>query len=79
MAEGSNPIEQSTDVVAPAATRPEQPPPGEPAGGDTFVRVALIKLAVVVGVGVVTYLGPILKPFLVAVFLYFSTKAAARF
>ena len=30
-------------------------------------------------VGVVTYLGPILKPFLVAVFLYFSTKAAAGF
>jgi predicted PurR-regulated permease PerM len=30
-------------------------------------------------VGAITYLGPILKPFLIAVFLYFSTKAAAGF
>src|SRR5262249_11786011 len=30
-------------------------------------------------VAVATYLGPILKPFLVAVFLYFSTKAAVGF
>lgn len=46
-------------------------------GNHDPARVALILLAIVVMVGVITYLGPILKPFLVAVFLYFSTKAAA--
>src|SRR5437764_3872491 len=50
---------------------------GEPAGGQRSVRIAIVLIAVVVMVGVVTYLGPILKPFLVAVFLYFSTKSAA--
>jgi predicted PurR-regulated permease PerM len=43
------------------------------------VRVAVLLIAIVVGVGAVTWLGPILKPFLVAVFLYFSTKAATGF
>ncbi len=43
------------------------------------VRVAVLLMAIVVVVGAVTYLGPILKPFLVAVFLYFSTKPAAAF
>jgi AI-2 transport protein TqsA len=41
--------------------------------------VALVVLALLVVGGVVTYLGPILKPFLVAVFLYYTTKAAADF
>jgi predicted PurR-regulated permease PerM len=49
------------------------------AGGPDPARVALLLLAVVVLGGAVTYLGPILKPFLVAVFLYFSTRAAAGF
>jgi predicted PurR-regulated permease PerM len=43
------------------------------------LRVAVFLMAVVILVAAVTYLGPILKPFLVAVFLYFSTKAAAGF
>ncbi len=49
-----------------------------PSGRDP-VRVAVFLMALVVVVGAVTYLGPILKPFLVAVFLYFSTKAATGF
>ena len=61
----------------PARSSPRQESPVQVVS--TFVRVALIKLAVVVGVGVVTFLGPILKPFLVAVFLFFTTGAAARF
>src|SRR5215467_734925 len=48
-------------------------------GGRDPARVALVLIAVVLMVGVATYLGPILKPFLVALFLYFSTKAAAGF
>jgi predicted PurR-regulated permease PerM len=57
----------------------QEPPTagGEPAAGQRSVRIAIVLIAVVVLVGVVTYLGPILKPFLVAVFLYFSTKSAA--
>ena len=43
------------------------------------VRVAALLVAIVIAVGAVTYLGPIIEPFLVAVFLYFSTKAAAGF
>ena len=63
------------------ATRPGPLPAtgSETAGGHNTVRVALVLIVSVIAVGVVTYLGPILKPFLVAVFLYFSTKAAARF
>jgi predicted PurR-regulated permease PerM len=49
-----------------------------PSGRDP-ARVAVLLMAIVVVVGAVTYLGPILKPFLVAVFLYFSTKGAALF
>jgi AI-2 transport protein TqsA len=58
----------------------EQAPIAEGApGGRDPARIALVLIAIVIMVGVVTYLGPILKPFLVAVFLYFSTKAAAGF
>lgn len=46
---------------------------------DNAARVALVLIAIIFVAGVVTYLGPILKPFLVAIFLYFSTKAAAGF
>jgi len=52
---------------------------GEQPHGHTPSGVAVVLIAIVVMVGVITYLGPILKPFLVAVFLYFSTKAAAGF
>jgi AI-2 transport protein TqsA len=58
----------------------KQAPIGEGvASGRDPARVALVLIAIVIMVGVATYLGPILKPFLVAVFLYFSTKAAAGF
>jgi AI-2 transport protein TqsA len=40
--------------------------------------VALIVLAVVAVGGVITYLGPILKPFLIAVFLFYATRSAAQ-
>lgn len=52
---------------------------GGTAGGRNPTLVALVLIVIVLMVGVVTYLGPILKPFLVAVFLYFATKAAAGF
>jgi predicted PurR-regulated permease PerM len=52
---------------------------GTPAEGRDPARVALLLISIVVLVGAVTWLGPILKPFLVAVFLYFATKAAAGF
>jgi predicted PurR-regulated permease PerM len=68
----------SAPVVAPE-TQSRQPPAGGGADGHRPLRVALMLLVIVVMFGVVTYLGPILKPFLVAVFLYFSTKAAAGF
>ena len=67
--------------MALGATRPGPLPAtgSETAGSHNTVRVALVLIVSVIAVGVVTYLGPILKPFLVAVFLYFSMKAAARF
>jgi predicted PurR-regulated permease PerM len=93
MTERTNLLERGTDEVAATAgqpevsvpvpapvTRPEQPPTGAPtATGPDPARVAVVLMASVLMVGVITYLGPILKPFLVAVFLYFSTKAAAGF
>jgi predicted PurR-regulated permease PerM len=62
----------SANHTGPPPVRPEHP-----AGGVSAGRIALVLIAIVLMVGVVTYLGPILKPFLVAVFLFFSTKAAA--
>jgi predicted PurR-regulated permease PerM len=61
------------------APESEQPvPTGEGAGGGRDpARIAVVLIAIVVMVGVVTYLGPILKPFLIAVFVFFSTRAAA--
>src|SRR5262245_61449509 len=41
-------------------------------------RVALVVLAVLAVAAVVTYLGPILKPFFVAVFLFYTTRSAAE-
>ncbi len=84
MAERTNLLEQDADkATAPEGQSPgarAQPPPGGPsAGGRDPARVALVLMASVLMVAVVTWLGPILKPFLVAVFLYFSTKAAAGF
>jgi predicted PurR-regulated permease PerM len=90
MAETTNAIGQGSDEAA-APVEPNGPErvvaTGAPSaqqkvsGGGTTdpAGVALVLMAIVVLVGVITYLGPILKPFLVAVFLYFATKAAARF
>jgi predicted PurR-regulated permease PerM len=77
MTETTNLIERGTNDVATADARPSAGT-GTVAGPDP-ARVAVVLMASVLMVGVVTYLGPILKPFLVAVFLYFSTKAAAGF
>ena len=44
---------------------------GAAPGGTDPVRVAVLAMAVVVVAGAVTFLGPILKPFLVAVFVFF--------
>jgi predicted PurR-regulated permease PerM len=41
-------------------------------------EVALVILAVLAVGAVVTWLGPILKPFLTAIFLYFATRSLAR-
>src|SRR5262245_41149634 len=65
------------DGVVASGSGPAQPE--SPTGDRNPAHVALILLTIVVMVGVVTYLGPILKPFLVAVFLYFATKSAAGF
>ena len=74
MAERTDLIELGRkDVAAPLEKS------GGTAGGYNPGGVSLVLMAIVLMVGVVTYLGPILKPFLVAVFLYFSTKAAAGF
>lgn len=48
------------------------PPGRDPAA------VALLVLVVLVVGGVITYLGPILRPFLIAVFLYFTIRWAAK-
>jgi predicted PurR-regulated permease PerM len=78
MAESTNLSERDPCEGAAAPTQREQPPTAGRIGkGHDPVLVAVVLIAIVVMVGVITYLGPILKPFLVAVFLYFSTKAAA--
>jgi predicted PurR-regulated permease PerM len=76
MGERTSPIERSTDEAAAAAGQQQSPGGGTGPGPDP-VRVAVVLMASVLMLGVATYLGPILKPFLVAVFLYFATKAAA--
>lgn len=42
-------------------------------------RIALVVLAVLASAAAVTFLGPILKPLLAAVFLFFVTRSAERF
>src|SRR4051812_25239109 len=77
MAESTELFGRDGAGVAPAG--PAAPPPASGGAGHNPARVAVVLIAIVVMVGAVTYLGPILKPFLVAVFLYFSTRAAAEF
>lgn len=59
-------------------TDPERPPEPNPPLPPDPARLAVILIAIVVYVGVVSYLGPILTPFLVGVFLYFATRAPAE-
>jgi predicted PurR-regulated permease PerM len=74
MVETTTVLEPPRDEVAGAEEQARRTP-----GRRDPARVAVLLIAIVVVVGAVTYLGPILKPFLVAVFLYFSTRAAASF
>ena len=39
---------------------------------------AIVVIAVILGVAAFTWLGPVLKPFLVAVFLFYATESAAK-
>src|SRR5262249_51912879 len=59
-----------TDV----STNTDAPPTAERYGPGTVAVVVLALLAVAAAI---TYLGPILKPFLVAVFLFYATRFAA--
>jgi predicted PurR-regulated permease PerM len=53
-----------------------QPPPGMRSDP---VRIALIVLAVLAVAATITWLGPILKPLLTAVFLFFVARSAERY
>ncbi len=55
----------------------EEPLSSSLANAPASARGSLLLLMIVLALGVVTYLGPILKPFLIAVFLFFSMKAVA--
>jgi predicted PurR-regulated permease PerM len=79
MPEELHSFQQTTDEVATAQPAPRPSTTGGTASDPSPTFVALLLIVIVLMVGVVTYLGPILKPFLVAVFLYFATKAAAGF
>ena len=84
MAETSTLSESGDNEVAPGPVQVVAPVPqtGQPSSGTEKTvapdpaHVALVLIAVALMFGIVTWLGPILQPFLVAVFLYFSTKAA---
>ena len=56
----------------------DQPQGTQPPADRRPATVALIVLALLAVGAVVTYLGPILKPFLIAVFLFYTTRAAAN-
>jgi AI-2 transport protein TqsA len=60
--------------VEPNEPAPEETPQPKMDPG----RAALVILALLAVGAVVTYLGPILKPFLLAVFLFFTTRSAAE-
>jgi predicted PurR-regulated permease PerM len=87
MAETSTLSESGDNEVAPGPVQVVAPVPqtGQPSSGTEKTvapdpaHVALVLIAVALMFGIVTWLGPILQPFLVAVFLYFSTKAAAGY
>jgi predicted PurR-regulated permease PerM len=67
-------------AVQASAAQPGPPRTGKEAAGPRDpARVAVVLMAIVLMVGVVTWLGPILQPFLIAVFLYFSAKGAAEY
>lgn len=53
---------------------PSEPGTARPTAGDT----ALVVIAVVVGGAAVTHLGPVLQPFLVALFLFYATRFGVK-
>ena len=65
------------DGVPPALTSAAQAPEPLVDRGADPVRIAILLSAAVLMIAVVTFLGPILKPFLIAVFLFFATRALA--
>ncbi len=81
--------ESATDLIAQAsdsrataraemgADRAEQPG-GAGDKGTNPILICLVLIVAILASAVVTYLGPILKPFLVGVFLYFATRSAAE-
>jgi hypothetical protein len=87
MAETATPLESGKNEVAPRPVQvvapvlqTDQPPTDtEKAVAPDPAHIAVVLIAVVLMVAIVTWLGPILQPFLIAVFLFFSTKAAAGY
>jgi AI-2 transport protein TqsA len=48
-------------------------------GRSDAVAIAILLIATIIMIAALTYLGPILKPFLIAVFLFFATRGVAAF
>jgi len=67
-------------------SEPSSVPPGSPAdaraatgrGGHDSATVALVVIAVIMFVAAFTWLGPVLRPFLIAVFLFYATRFGAK-
>ncbi|MFM7077521.1 MAG: AI-2E family transporter [Planctomycetaceae bacterium] len=56
-----------------------QAPPAPPTSPrDTVADTALVVIALVVGGAAVTYLGPVLQPFLVALFVFYATRFGVK-
>ena len=49
-----------------------------PESARNATAVATVVIAAILGVAAFTWLGPVLKPFLVAVFLFYATESAAK-
>ncbi len=59
-------------------SQPESKPVASDAAPRSISEISLVILAVLAVGATVTWLGPILKPFLTAIFLYFTTRSLAR-
>jgi len=79
MAEATTLFEHDNKEVTPVLHSGQTPTVSGTAVATNPAHFALLLITVVLMVGVITWLGPILQPFLVAVFLYFATKAAAGY